>query len=157
IKSNAARQLIEELMLLANRQVAEELDKRDVPALFRVHEDPSEAKIQALQKALGKLGYTLDLEHAQPQDLQNILRQAAGKPEAQLVNTLLLRSLKQARYSSENLGHYGLAFQNYLHFTSPIRRYPDLVVHRVVRSVLQHRLAPTLKERMRTDFPQLAE
>ena len=157
IKSNAARQLIEEMMLLANRKVAEDLDKRDVPALFRVHEDPSEDKIQALQKALAKLGYTLDLQHAKPQDLQDIIRQAAGKPEAQLVNTLLLRSLKQARYSSENLGHFGLAFDHYLHFTSPIRRYPDLVVHRVVRSVLQHRLSPTLKERMKTDFPQLGE
>jgi len=157
VRSDAARQLIEELMLLANRKVAEELSKRDVPALFRVHEDPSEEKILALQKALARLGYTLDLEHAGPQDLQAILRQAAGKPESQLVNTLLLRSLKQARYSSENLGHYGLAFENYLHFTSPIRRYPDLVVHRVVRSILQHRLSPTLKERMKTDFPQLAE
>ncbi|HZW98970.1 MAG TPA: ribonuclease R, partial [Trueperaceae bacterium] len=157
VRSDAARQLIEELMLLANRKVAEELSKRDVPALFRVHEDPSEEKILALQKALARLGYTLDLEHAKPQDLQAILREAAGKPEAQLVNTLLLRSLKQARYSSENLGHYGLAFENYLHFTSPIRRYPDLVVHRVVRSILQHRLSPTLKERMRSDFPQLAE
>ncbi len=157
VRSDAARQLIEELMLLANRKVAEELSNRDVPALFRVHEDPSEEKMLALQKALGKLGYTLDLEHARPQDLQTIIREAAGKPEAQLVNTLLLRSLKQARYSSENLGHYGLAFENYLHFTSPIRRYPDLVVHRVVRSILQHRLSPTLKERMRSDFPQLAE
>ncbi len=157
VRSNAARQLIEELMLLANRLVAEELDKRDVPALFRVHEDPSQEKIQALQKALGKLGYTLDLEHAKPQDLQSILRQAHGKPEAQIVNTLLLRSLKQARYSSENLGHFGLAFDNYLHFTSPIRRYPDLVVHRVMRALLQHRLSPTLKERLKSDFPKLAE
>src|SRR5690606_19412987 len=157
VRSDAARQLIEELMLLANRKVAEELSKRDVPALFRVHEDPSEEKMLALQKALAKLGYTLDLEHARPQDLQAILREAAGKPEAQLVNTLLLRSLKQARSSSENLGHSGLSFENYLHFTSPIRRSPDLVVHRVVRSILQHRLSPTLKERMRSDFPQLAE
>jgi len=157
VRSNAARRLIEELMLLANRKVAEELSRRDVPALYRVHEDPSEEKIQALQKALARLGYTLDLEHAGPQDLQRILREAAGKPEAQLINTLLLRSLKQARYSSENLGHFGLAFENYLHFTSPIRRYPDLVVHRAVRSVLQHRLSPTLKERMKTDYPQLAE
>lgn len=157
VRSDAARQLIEELMLLANRKVAEELSRRDVPALFRVHEDPSEEKILALQKALARLGYKLDLERAGPQDLQAILRQAAGKPEQHLVNTLLLRSLKQARYSSENLGHFGLAFENYLHFTSPIRRYPDLVVHRVVRSILQHRLSPTLKERMRTDFPKLAE
>jgi ribonuclease R len=157
IRSNQARQLIEEMMLLANRLVARELSERDIPALYRVHEDPSEAKIQDLQKALGKLGYTLDLEHAGPSDLQTILKQAAGKPEAQLVNTLLLRSLKQARYSAENLGHFGLAFENYLHFTSPIRRYPDLVVHRVLRASLQHRLSPTLKERMRTDFPALAE
>ena len=157
VRSNAARQLIEEMMLLANRLVAEELDRRDVPALFRVHEDPSAEKVQALQKALARLGYTLDLEKARPQDLQRILREAAGKPEAQIVNTLLLRSLKQARYSSENLGHFGLAFENYLHFTSPIRRYPDLVVHRVMRALLQHRLSPTLKERLKTDFPKLAE
>jgi ribonuclease R len=157
VRSDAARQLVEEMMLLANRMVAQELSRRDIPALFRVHEDPSAEKIQALQRALAKLGYTLDLERAGPQDLQRILREAAGKPESQLVNTLLLRSLKQARYSSENLGHFGLAFENYLHFTSPIRRYPDLVVHRAVRAMLQHRLSPTLKERMKTDFPKLAE
>jgi len=157
IRSNAARQLVEEMMLLANRLVAEELEKKDVPALFRVHEDPSEAKIEALQKALARLGYTLDLVHATPRDLQEVLKSAAGKPESQLVSTLLLRSLKQARYSAENLGHFGLAFENYLHFTSPIRRYPDLVVHRVVRAMLQHRLSPTLKERMKSDFPDLAQ
>ena len=157
VKPNQARQLIEELMLLANRLVAQELSDKDIPALYRVHEDPSEAKIQALQGSLGKLGYEIDMAHAGPQDLQEIIRQAAGKPEAQLVNTLLLRSLKQARYSADNLGHFGLAFEHYLHFTSPIRRYPDLVVHRVLRALLQHRLSPTLKERMKTDFPALAE
>jgi ribonuclease R len=157
IRSNQARQLIEEMMLLANRLVAQDLSQRNIPTLYRVHEDPSEAKFQDLQKALSRLGYTLDLEHTTPADLQTILKQAAGKPEAQLVNTLLLRSLKQARYSADNLGHFGLAFANYLHFTSPIRRYPDLVVHRVLRASLQHRLSPTLRERMKTDFPALAE
>lgn len=156
IRSNAARNLVEELMLLANRMVATELEKKDVPALYRVHEDPSEAKIDALQKALARLGYELDVQAATPKDLQAILKAAAGKPESQLVNTLLLRSLKQARYAAENLGHFGLAFENYLHFTSPIRRYPDLVVHRAVRALLQHRLSPTLKERMKSDFPDLA-
>ena len=157
VKSNAARQMIEELMLLANKLVAKDLSNKDIPTLYRVHEDPSDSKIQALQKSLAKLGYTIDVEQATPQDLQAIVQQAAGKPEAQLVNTLLLRSLKQARYSADNLGHFGLAFENYLHFTSPIRRYPDLVVHRVLRLVLQHRLSPTLKERLKSDFPALAE
>ncbi|UCH25883.1 MAG: ribonuclease R [Trueperaceae bacterium] len=157
IRSNRARQLVEELMLLANRLVAHHLSTAEIPALYRVHEDPSSDKIQSLQRALGKLGYTLDLQHATAQDLQEILKRAAGKPEAQLVNTLLLRSLKQARYSAKNLGHFGLAFEHYLHFTSPIRRYPDLVVHRVLRAMLQHRLSPPLKERLKTDFPKLAE
>ena len=157
VSSNAARQLVEEMMLLANRLVAQEMRKRDLPTLYRVHEEPGTEKIQILQKALQRLGYQIDLTDPRPHDLQAVLRQAAGKPEAQLVNTLLLRSLKQARYSSESLGHYGLAFEHYLHFTSPIRRYPDLVVPRVLRAILQHRLAPTLKQRLRHDVPSLAE
>lgn len=157
VRPNQARQLIEELMLLANRLVAQELSAKDIPTLYRVHEDPSEAKLQALVGSLGRLGYELDMTQAGPEDLQAIIRAAAGKPEAQLVNTLLLRSLKQARYSADNLGHFGLAFEHYLHFTSPIRRYPDLVVHRVLRASLQNRLSPTLKERLKSDFPALAE
>ena len=157
IRSNEARQLIEELMLLANRLVAKELSQKDIPALYRVHEDPSQERLQTLERALARLGHTVELTDAKPEDLQSVLKAFAGKPEGQLVNTLLLRSLKQARYSADNLGHFGLAFDNYLHFTSPIRRYPDLVVHRVLRGALQHRLSPTLKERMKTDFPKLAE
>jgi ribonuclease R len=157
IRSNVARQLIEELMLLANRLVAAELDKKKIPALFRVHEDPSEEKIQALQRALTKLGYVLEGENPKTLELQAVLKQVAGKPEANLVSTLMLRSLKQARYSSENLGHFGLAFDHYLHFTSPIRRYPDLIVHRVLKSLLLHKFKPELKARLEAEFPVLAQ
>jgi ribonuclease R len=157
IRSNVARQLIEELMLLANRLVAAELEKKKIPALFRVHEDPSEEKMQALQRALTKLGYVLEGENPKTLELQAVLKQVAGKPEANLVSTLMLRSLKQARYSAENLGHFGLAFEHYLHFTSPIRRYPDLIVHRVLRSLLLHKFKPELKERLEAEFPALAK
>lgn len=158
VASNTSHQLIEEFMLLANRTVAAELIRRKVPGIYRVHEEPNADKLETLQKALHRLGYKVTLpEQPEPSDLQEIMRLVAGKPEAELVNTLLLRSLKQARYTAEDLGHFGLAFEHYLHFTSPIRRYPDLVVHRAVRAMLQHRLSPTLKERMKTDFPVLAE
>ena len=106
IRSNNARQLIEEFMLLANRLVAKEFDEKNIPGLFRVHAEPSEKKLEELQKSLAKLGYTLDLTNYEPQTLQEIIRQAADKPERELVNTLLLRSLKQAHYNHDNLGSF---------------------------------------------------
>lgn len=157
IRSNVARQLIEEFMLLANRLVAKELSKRDIPALYRVHAYPSEQRLATLQENLQRLGYTISLDPDDPASLQKIIHEVSDKPEASLINVMVLRSLKQAKYSPHNEGHFGLAFEHYLHFTSPIRRYPDLVVHRVVRLLLRHQLSPSLKERFERDFVALAE
>jgi len=154
-----ARSLIEELMLLANRIVAKYLSDKGLPALYRVHEDPTEMAYAKLVGQLSKLGYELPVKPSlpSPQAMQAILEQAQGKPEAPVVSTLLLRSLKLARYAHENLGHFGLAAEHYLHFTSPIRRYPDLVVHRVLKTLLKRRLTEEKIERWREVFPRMAE
>lgn len=132
-----AYQLIEELMLLANEVVAEWLIERDIPGVFRVHLPPDEQKLQKLVVMCETLGVPFDLEEAlDPKKLSLLLRRFAEHPLANVLNMLLLRSMKQAAYDISNLGHFGLASKAYLHFTSPIRRYPDLVVHRQVHAVL---------------------
>ncbi|WP_117237078.1 ribonuclease R [Thermus sediminis] len=151
-----ARSLIEELMLLANRLVAERLVKRGLPGLFRVHEEPPEEAYGKLRTALARLGYTLP-EQISPKALQKVLLEAKGRPEEPVVANLVLRSLRLARYASENLGHFGLAMEHYLHFTSPIRRYPDLVVHRVLRSTMRRALTQKRKARWFSEFPAVAE
>lgn len=156
-KEPRARSLIEELMLLANRVVAKHLAEQEIPTLFCVHEDPSEEAYNKLVAALGRLGYTLPGGELSPKALQSILKQAEGRPEEAVVSTLLLRSLRLARYAAENLGHFGLAAQHYLHFTSPIRRYPDLVVHRVLRALLKRRVTQARKEDWAKRFPKIAE
>ncbi len=130
-----AHQLIEEFMLAANEAVATELKKRTIPLLFRVHETPDEEKMKQTMAVLGRLKLGAPRSGTlQPVDLQKILTRMEGKKEARLVNTLLLRSLKLARYDARHDIHFGLALENYCHFTSPIRRYPDLIVHRSLRA-----------------------
>jgi ribonuclease R len=135
---NLAHQLIEEFMLAANESVATYITGRDIPFLYRIHENPDPAKLINFQEFVYGFGYEFPLvaERVNPADLQRLLVQAEGRPEERMLNYALLRCMKQARYAAENLGHFGLASQCYCHFTSPIRRYPDLVVHRILRAAL---------------------
>jgi ribonuclease R len=132
---NVAHRLIEECMLAANEAVARELARRRVPAIHRVHEPPDPSRIHDLTRFLEGFGLHLRLERGRPTPaaFQAVLDAVGGRPEARLVHTVLLRAMQQARYAAEPLGHFGLALDAYLHFTSPIRRYPDLVAHRLLR------------------------
>jgi ribonuclease R len=132
--------LIEEFMLAANEAVAETLHRQGAGALYRIHERPDPEKVEEFVELAGSLGYRVPTGgEIRPEDFQLVLRQIEGKPEEKLVSYLLLRTMKLARYHEENLGHFGLATDMYAHFTSPIRRYPDLVVHRALRALRRRR------------------
>src|SRR5207245_3308973 len=131
VENDKSHQLIEEFMLAANESVARELKKRAVPTIYRIHENPDPEKLAEFREFVLSFNYRVgDLTHRA--ELQRLLTSIRGKPEEQALKIALLKSLKRARYSQQPLGHYGLAKANYLHFTSPIRRYADLVVHRAL-------------------------
>jgi len=136
VERNQAHRLIEEFMLAANEAVAAFLQDRNWPFLYRIHEPPAETKLQEFQQLAAECGVGLILGKNLQQELQKLLGDIAGRPEARLLNQQLLRSLQQACYAAENQGHFGLAADCYCHFTSPIRRYPDLAVHRVLKQAL---------------------
>ncbi len=133
--------VIEEFMLAANEAVAATLHRSGAGALYRIHERPDPEKVQEFGDLVASFGYRVpdNLESIRPEDFQRITRQIKGKPEEKLVSYLLLRTMKLAQYHEDNLGHFGLAATEYAHFTSPIRRYPDLVVHRALRALRQGR------------------
>jgi len=135
---NLAHRLIEEFMLAANEAVADWLERQRTPLVFRIHEPPSEEKMIAFQEFIAYFnqGISIPTEGVKPKLLQELLERVAGRPEERVINHVLLRSLTQARYSTENRGHFGLAADCYCHFTSPIRRYPDLTVHRSLKERL---------------------
>lgn len=137
VARNQAHRLIEEFMLAANEAVASYLTNKHWPLLYRIHEKPDLLKLQELQQLAAQCGVGLVLGKKLQQALQNLLEEISDKPEARLVNQQLLRSLQQACYAPENVGHFGLAADCYCHFTSPIRRYPDLSVHRVLKQALE--------------------
>ena len=131
---NIAHRIIEEFMIAANEAVARHLKEQELPLLYRVHEDPDKATLHALEPFLLSLGYRLPLkrEKLTPKDLQRLLEACRGNPEERILHRLLLRAMKQAHYAPQNSGHFGLASTCYTHFTSPIRRSPDLIVHRIL-------------------------
>ena len=134
---NDAHRLIEEFMVAANVCAAQFLLTNKLPALFRIHETPSEEKLAGLREFLGELGLSLGGgEDPQPSHYASLLKTASNRPDGHLLQTVMLRSMKQAVYSPDNLGHFGLALEAYAHFTSPIRRYPDLLVHRAIRHII---------------------
>ncbi len=133
---NQAHMLIEDCMLAANEAVAESLAKAQRPVLYRIHERPDPVKLETFTDATRALGLSLPASEPDPAWFATVIRQAAGSPAEYIVNNLLLRTMQQARYSPENAGHFGLAASYYLHFTSPIRRYPDLVAHRALQAWL---------------------
>ena len=135
---NDAHKIIEECMIMANVATAKFIEKHGKPGLFRVHDKPSEDKYRNFVTYLNELGLSLPSKEApEPRDYGDILAKVAGRPDQELIQTMLLRSMRQAVYQSDNEGHFGLALPSYSHFTSPIRRYPDLVVHRVIKAILE--------------------
>jgi ribonuclease R/exosome complex exonuclease DIS3/RRP44 len=134
-QSKDANHLIEEFMLLANRKVAEFIGKQKKTFIYRIHDEPNEDKLINLQAVIAKFGYSINFRSKKDisSSLNNLLEEVQGKKEQNLVDTLTIRSMSKAAYSTENIGHYGLAFDYYSHFTSPIRRYPDVMAHRLLQ------------------------
>ena len=155
---NIAHRIIEEFMLLANETVATELSGSGGPVLYRVHEKPDQQKVADFAEFALALGYRLESRHGEycPRDFQRFVEQIEGKIEGRFLAYLMLRSFMQARYSEVNLGHFGLATGCYTHFTSPIRRYPDLVVHRLLRDCLRKRPSDDWRDMMTGKLPAMA-
>ena len=151
---NEAHKLIEEFMLAANKAVAEEFSKRGLPFIYRVHEEPDEESVHDFADFVGSFG--LRFTPGGPKSFQEVLAKFEGRPEERLINHVLLRSMKQAVYSEENAGHFGLAFEDYTHFTSPIRRYPDLVVHRLLKLLMKKAYTKETQARMESALPVTA-
>jgi ribonuclease R len=174
---NIAHRIIEEFMLTANETVASHLERREIPSIYRIHEPPDPKRIMDFEEIASHFGYSLGIgalamkkfQHTDrrrdgtkrvkdvllpdesivvtSRNYQKLVAKAEGKPEERILTYLMLRSLKQARYSERNSGHFALAADSYTHFTSPIRRYPDLIVHRILREALDRR-PPSLSEEL---------
>lgn len=164
---NFAHMVIEEFMIAANEAVAGHLEYLGIPSLYRVHEEPDPMKLEDIVKIIKTLGIkrgnkalfqkNLPAKAFSAKDFSELLKQIQGEPEEEIINHMILRSLKQARYSTVNVGHFGLASESYTHFTSPIRRYPDLVVHRILREALSKKhLSDKRTKELQSILPDIA-
>jgi ribonuclease R len=144
-----ANKIIEEFMLVCNETVAENMYWANLPFVYRVHENPDEEKLQKFKEFVYNLGYVIKWTgEIKPRNLQDILEKVKGKKEETVISTLLLRSMMKAKYSPESTGHFGLAAQYYCHFTSPIRRYPDLQIHRIIKEHLNGKIDENRKKNL---------
>ena len=155
---NIAHRIIEEFMLLANETVAQHLDDHDVPTLYRIHEEPDPLKVEEFEEFVATLGYSLGAppNDVKPRHFQKLVEKMHGTPEEKPIAFLMLRTMQKARYDEQNRGHFGLAAKSYTHFTSPIRRYPDLVVHRTLRESRHDTMNTERKDELVEDLPEIA-
>ena len=158
LERNVAHRLIEEFMLLANETVASYLESQEAPSLYRVHEEPDILKVEKFEEFVSGFGLSLaaPMNALRPRHFQKLLERIHGKPEEKPIAFLMLRTMQKARYAAENLGHFGLAATSYTHFTSPIRRYPDLVVHRALRAARHQTLGAEEREEWIEELPEIA-
>lgn len=157
---SVAERLIEEFMLAANETVAEHFHWMDVPFIYRIHEDPKEDKLRRFFEFITNFGYIVKgtANEVHPRALQEIIEEVQGKPEEMVISTVMLRSMQQAKYDAESLGHFGLSTEFYTHFTSPIRRYPDTIVHRLIRTYLiEGKLDETTRGKWGARLPEIAQ
>ncbi len=156
---NVATKIIEDFMLLANETVAEDYFWQEIPFLYRTHESPDEEKMKTLATFIHNFGYSMHISNKEirPKEIQKLLTKVEGSAQEPLISRLALRSMKQAKYTPENTGHFGLATSYYCHFTSPIRRYPDLQIHRIIKENLRGRMNEDRREHYAGILPEVAK
>lgn len=156
---NTATKIIEEFMLIANETVAQDYFWQELPFVYRTHDNPDSEKIKKLSTFINNFGYSIHMgqEEIHPKELQKLLMKIDGTPQEALISRLTLRSMKQAKYTTINTGHFGLAANYYCHFTSPIRRYPDLQIHRIIKDNLRGRMNHKKIEHYETILPEVAK
>ncbi|EEI87043.1 ribonuclease R [Anaerococcus lactolyticus ATCC 51172] len=157
LERGPGNKMIEEFMLIANETVASLFAYMDFPFIYRIHEKPSEEKLDGFKRALNAMGYNIKGNDLHPKDFQNILKEVEGKKEEKIINMLMLRTMKKARYANYNDIHFGLSTKFYTHFTAPIRRYPDLIVHRILKFFIENKLNKINQTSLESNLEEAAD